>query len=94
MHEQAYRLKPAVVQALTFDQFVQHGRDNGANIVNGMPWSFQYRGEPVSHENDKCYLIGAYPQLRFGPHEMLVTGVQGDLYTMEIANFNKTYEPA
>lgn len=32
---------------ITFDEFVQYGRDNGANIVGGMPWSFTYNGHPV-----------------------------------------------
>lgn len=42
---------------ITFDDLVEFGRQNGANIVNGMPWSFNYRGLPVTHENDDCYLI-------------------------------------
>lgn len=45
------------VKAITFDGLVEHGRANGANIVNGMPWSFDYLGMPVSHENDDCYLV-------------------------------------
>jgi hypothetical protein len=36
---------------------VQHGRDSGANIVGGMPWSFNYNGHPVTHENNQKYLI-------------------------------------
>lgn len=42
----------------TFDQFVHYGACHGANIVNGMPWSFQFYGHPVSHENDDRYLVG------------------------------------
>lgn len=41
----------------TFDEFVQYGKDNGGNIVNGMPWHFTFHGFPVTHENDNHYLI-------------------------------------
>lgn len=46
-----------MVEAIKFDELVQHGRDNGANIVNGMPLSFSYAGHAISHENDQRYLI-------------------------------------
>lgn len=62
-------------ELVTFDQFVQYGRDSGANIVGGMPWSFSFHGHPVSHENDRCYLIGHNAeQLRFTPNDLLVVG--------------------
>jgi len=52
-----YRKKPVVIEAITFDELVRHGIDSGGNIVRGMPWSFQYQGHPITHENDDCYLI-------------------------------------
>lgn len=61
---------------ITFDEFVQYGRDNGANIVNGMPWSFTYNGHAVTHENDQCYLItapGVPDTMFFRPGDMLLT---------------------
>ena len=44
-----YRKKPVVIEAITFDELVEHGRQSGA-IVNGMPWSFEYNGHPITHE--------------------------------------------
>lgn len=41
----------------TFDEIVKHGLVNGANVVNGMPWSWKINGKPITHENDKCYII-------------------------------------
>ena len=35
-----FQKKPVEVEAITFDELVQHGREVGGNIVNGMPWSF------------------------------------------------------
>ena len=42
----------------TFAQFVQFGRDSGADLINGMPWSFTFYGQPVTHCSDTMYLIG------------------------------------
>lgn len=30
-----FRKKPVVIEAITFDELVDYGRANGANIVNG-----------------------------------------------------------
>jgi uncharacterized protein YodC (DUF2158 family) len=69
-------------ETITFADFVQYGRDNGGNIVNGMPWSFQYMGRPVTHENDECYLIMGLNgrDLRFTPHDVLAIGQSGELF--------------
>jgi hypothetical protein len=70
----------------TFDEFVQYGRDNGANIVGGMPWSFQFHGHAVTHENDARYLICAQPgqrDLRFTPGDVLVINPGGSLATLK-----------
>lgn len=42
---------------ITFDELIQHGKDNWANIVNGMPWSWEINGKTITHENDSRYII-------------------------------------
>ena len=88
------RKKPVVVEAITFDEFVKYGLEHTDNVVDGMPWSFEYNGWPVTHENDKCYII---PTLEgnhiFTPNDMLITGVNGEIYPCKLDVFNKTYEP-
>lgn len=42
---------------ITFEEVVKHGLENGANVVNGMPWSWKINGKTITHENDECYLI-------------------------------------
>lgn len=88
-----FRKKPVVIEAITFEELVQHGRDNGANIVSGMPWHFQYKGHVITHENDECYLIptleGAH---HMTPKDMLITGVKGEIYPCKIDIFGATYE--
>lgn len=88
-----YRKKPVVIEAITFDELVEHGRNNGANIVNGMPWSWQYNGHPITHEADDCYLIptleGTMKMMR---GDMLITGVKGEIYPCKPDIFEATYE--
>lgn len=65
---------------MTFDELIAHGRASGANIVNGMPWSFEIKTKrftyAVTHENDRLYLVG---QLRFTPGDTLVELSDGHL---------------
>jgi len=90
-----YRKKPVVIEALTFDELVQYGKDNGGNIVNDMPWSFEINGHPITHENDECYLITTLEGTHnMTPNDMLIVGIQGEIYPCKIDIFKATYEPA
>jgi len=88
-----YKKKPVVIEAITFDEFIEFGRNNNANIVNGMPWSFTYNGHSVTHENDERYLIPTLEGIHnFTPLDMLITGVSGEIYPCKIDIFEMTYD--
>jgi len=89
-----YIKKPVVVEAITFEEFIQFGKDNCGNIVNGMPWSFTYKGLPVTHSNDECYLIpitgvGFY---EFTPSDVLITDEYGSTNPMKKDFFESLYQ--
>jgi hypothetical protein len=89
-----FRKKPVTIEALTFDEFVEYGRNHTINIINGMPWSFEFMGYNITHENDECYLI---PTLeadtqKFTPQDMLIIGIKGEIYPCKLDVFEKTYE--
>ncbi|HEX5362344.1 MAG TPA: hypothetical protein VFW49_14855 [Fluviicoccus sp.] len=96
-----FRKKPVVVEAITWDELVAHGvnvcREEGreSSIHNGMAWSFSYKGHPITHENDRCYII---PTLEgshhMTPDDVLITGVKGEIYPCKLDIFAATYEPA
>lgn len=102
-----FRKKPVVIEAITFDELVEYGKTHRANIVNGMPWSFEYRtvhyptpGEAVehiwgiTHENDDCYLIPTLEgTMKFERGDLLITGVKGEIYPCKPDIFAATYEP-
>jgi len=90
-----FRKKPVIIEAITFDELVEYGRVNGGNIVNGMPWSFEYKGHRITHENDERYLIPTLEGTHnMTPQDMLITGVKGEVYPCKIDIFEATYEPA
>ena len=90
-----YRKKPVIVEAITFDELVQYGLNNTTNIVGGMPWSFSYNGHPISHENDRCYLIPTLEGTHYmTPDDMLITGVKGEIYPCKKDIFAQTYDAA
>lgn len=90
-----FRKKPVVVEAITFDELVAHGRASGADCSNGMPWSFDYQGHGVTHENDDCYIVPTLEgTMHFKRGDMLITGVNGEIYPCKPDIFAKTYEPA
>ena len=88
-----YRKKPVVIEAFSFAELVDHGRAIGGNVVNGMPWSFKFRGHPITHENDACYLIPTMEgTMRMTPDDMLIVGVKGEVYPCKSDIFALTYE--
>lgn len=90
-----YRKKPVVIEAITFDEFIEYGKSHTDNIVEGMPWSFEYNGWQVTHETDTRYLIPTLEGVHeFTPEDMLITGVNGEIYPCKKDIFEKTYEVA
>jgi hypothetical protein len=88
------RKKPVEIEFITFNEFVEYGKSQpDANIVNGEPWSFTYKGQPITQENPERYLIptleGTY---NFTPEDVLITGVKGEIYPCKINIFESTYD--
>jgi hypothetical protein len=91
----AFRKKPVVITAITFDELIDHARKQGAHEIAGMPWSFTYAGQHITHENDDCYLIPTLEgTMKFQRGDMLITGVKGEIYPCKSDIFTATYDPA
>lgn len=91
--ERTFRKKPVNIKAIEFDELVAYGIANGAAVIDGMPWSFKYKGHPVTHENNDCYLIPTLEgTMKFNRGEWLITGVAGEIYPCKPNIFSATYE--
>ena len=88
-----FKKKPVVIEAITWDELVKYGLENSDNIVEGMAWSFEYKGHQITHENDECYII---PTLEgnhnMTPKDVLITGVRGEIYPCKVDIFKETYD--
>lgn len=90
-----YRKKPVVIEAITYDEFVEYGKKNATSIVDGVPWGFEYNGYPVTHSTDDSYLIPTLEgTMKFTRNDMLIVGVDGEIYPCKKDIFEKTYELA
>lgn len=89
-----YRKKPIELEVINFNELVELGIKSGAATHNGMPWSFDYKGHPITHENDNTYLIVTLEgTMRLNRGDLLITGVDGEIYPCKPDIFAKTYEP-
>ena len=94
-----FKKKPVTIEAITFDELVAHGFKeyelNGRVVEYEMPWCFRYRGHPITHDSDNCYIILTLEgSMHFRRGDMLITGVNGEIYPCKIDIFEKTYVPA
>jgi len=88
-----YIKNASVVEAITFEELVAHGKKSTQKHTHNMPWIFHYKGRPVTHENDQCYLIPSFNgHLRMTPADMLVTDDKGEMHLCERAIFHGTHE--
>jgi len=68
------------VEVVFFHDFVKYGKEHSENVVDGIPWHFDYKGNAVSHENDDCYLITTIDDmLSFESDSVLLIGVNNKL---------------
>lgn len=78
-------LKPNVLDAILFDELVEYGKEHGANIVNGMPWSFEYKRCSITHENDERYIVLVEGEtFRFTPNDILIEYTNGKIFVSTI----------
>jgi hypothetical protein len=82
-----YRPKP--LNAITFDDFIKFGLGSTTNIVDGKPWSFEFNGQPVTHQDNDTFQVG---YITFRSHEVLIWDDTGLMYTQDKITFLNTFE--
>lgn len=49
--------KPDTIEVTTWEEFIKYGLEVCTDSADGMPWSFEWHGRAVTHENDEKYLV-------------------------------------
>lgn len=63
---------------MSFNELIQNGLLNGANVNSGMPWSWKINGKSITHENDNCYIIETIDGIkRFERGDFLIVSPTG-----------------
>lgn len=88
-----YIKKPVSISIITFDDFIAFGKSvTGNKNLEGYPLSFSYKDHPITHESNTCYIIPTKEGfMKFTPNDVLITGVQGEIYPCKIDIFKQTY---
>lgn len=87
-----YRNKPVEVEAFTFEDVLAEGRKNSTYSVNGVPWSFAFKGYPVTHERDDCYLIRMGKKTSVLDENQILVLSLGDAFVCSREDFAEAYE--
>lgn len=83
-----YAKKPVVVEAITFEEFVEY-----AKSTTPFPhWSIPYNGVTFTHENDTHYMVATkIGVLDFTPGCMLLTIEHGNISIWDKEKFDQYF---
>ena len=88
-----YIKKPVEVEAITFDELIRIGAENADEVIDGMPVEFEYNDHTIKQWNFGEYLIPTLEgEMLMTQNDMLITGVNGEIYPCTKEIFEKTYE--
>ena len=77
-------MKEIIFETMTFKEVIEYGKNNGGNIINGMPWSFSIKGFHFTNENDHCYIISVPGgSLKFTPDDLFITDQFSKIYPLQ-----------
>lgn len=83
---------PKDIEVHTFLDLIKSGMDQGVPVNNGFPWSFKFKGYPVTHETNQDYLIldGATTR-HVTPNHVILSDGEGILDILTIEAFLTRY---
>lgn len=88
-----YVKKPVEVEAITFDELIRIGAEFADEVINGMPTKFTYNGYVIRQYDSYSYIIPTLEgDFLMTKDDMLITGVNGEIYPCRKEIFEKTYE--
>lgn len=89
-----YKMKPMILEAISFQEFIDYGKQHTDNIYNDRPWSFDFLDYVVTHETDSSYLISAKEgePILFTENQMLIIE-NNNIIPMDLDHFNQMCEP-
>ena len=86
--------KPIEIEFYTFEEFVEYGKQANPDSIHedGLPWSFEFKGHPVTNENSDVYLVPTnHGYVEFSKNDILLVQ-SGEIYPIKKEVFEQTYD--
>lgn len=88
-----YIKKPVVIEAITFEELIRIGAEFADEVADGMPVKFTYNGYVIRQYDSNSYIIPTLEgDFLMTKDDMLITGVNREIYPCKKEIFEKTYE--
>lgn len=82
-----------VLKVVSFAEFLGYGVLSKAPLINGMPWSFDWNGFSVTHENDLLYILSRQDErIVFPITSVLLCSIYGKVTVQPINELFEQYE--
>lgn len=86
--------KPEVIEAFTYEQFIDYGKKHAENIHDGIPQSFYFKKITVVHEFDSSFILtNERSMLSFGPGQILVINSDDSFESYNEKEFKELFSP-
>lgn len=82
-----FRKKPVVIEAISFEELVTIG------LKQGMPKHIIYNNKELIYKKGGYIIPTLEGNMLMTREDMLITGVDGEIYPCKVEIFLKTYEP-
>lgn len=90
-----YIKKTVEIEAITYNELIKIGVANAYDTADEKPIEFEYNGHIIKRWDDDRYIIPTLEgDMLMTKDDMLITGVDGEIYPCKKEIFEKTYEKA
>jgi len=93
MEIRKFKRKPNLIEAMNFTEFKEFIIQEGANLVDDVPWSCKIGEYHVTHENDDLYFITSLNDEFIMDRSKMLIMEGANIRTMDLRKFDEEYLP-
>jgi hypothetical protein len=87
-----FRKRPVEIEAMTFTEVEAYSEDHWHGKADNVVTSFDYKGHLVYRAGDSFVIPTSEGEMTMQRDDMLITGVNGEIYPCKPDIFAKTYD--
>jgi len=87
-----FRKLGPIVEAITFNELIEFGKNTNSLEENPENWSFDYHGYLVKYKNETVFIIkDRWDDLKFTPRDVLILDIQNNISVQNKLDFYKEH---